>query len=159
MPHIGYPCYIDMATILSVENFNAASALGISPMRNLLFIDDDAVVRKLGVWAFEKIGQFKVMQASSGEMALEQLDSFIPDVVILDVMMPGMDGPATLLKIRAKHPNLPVIFLTGQTEPSQVKMLKSLKPNGLIAKPFDHKTIAKVVHGILDALAPPAPPA
>ncbi len=154
MPHIGYPCYIDMATILSVEDFNAASALGISPMRNLLFIDDDAVVRKLGVWAFEKIAHFKVQQASSGEMGLEQLNTYIPDVVILDVMMPGMDGPATLLKIRAKHPNLPVIFLTGQAEPSQVKMLRGLNPAGIIAKPFDHKTIGKVIHDILDALIP-----
>jgi two-component system, OmpR family, response regulator len=121
-------------------------------MRTLLMVDDDPVVRKLGMLAFGKLGSFNAMEASSGEMALTVLDRIVPDVVVLDVMMTGMDGPETLLKIREKHPNLPVIFLTGQAEPDQVKHLLSLKPAGILAKPFDHKAIGKAVHAILDSL-------
>jgi CheY-like chemotaxis protein len=118
----------------------------------MLLVDDDPVVRKLGMFAFGKIGQFDVRQAASGEQALTMLAETQPMVVVLDVMMPGMDGPETFKQIKAKYPAIPVIFLTGQETPGQLAALKSLGPAGVLGKPFDPREIGKTVHGILDKL-------
>ena len=125
----------------------------VKSVRTLLIIDDDPIIRKLALFAFGKLGQFFVQQASSGEMGLERLNEGLPDVVILDVMMPAMDGPATFALIRAKYPKLPIIFLTGQETDEQLAKLRSLGPAGILAKPFDPKTIGRAVHNILDGLS------
>ena len=121
-------------------------------MRTMILVDDDPVVRKLGMFAFGKVWQFDVRQAATGEQALSMLAETQPMVVVLDVMMPGMDGIETFKQIKAKYPALPVIFLTGQETPEQLQALNSLQAAGVLGKPFDPKEIAKKVHGILDKL-------
>ena len=121
-------------------------------MRTLLMVDDDAVVRKLGLFAFGKLGQFDIRQAASGRQALEMLETWSPDVVLVDVMMPELDGKETFKLIKEKHPRQKIVFLTGQELPEQVAELKALGAQGVLGKPFDPKEIAKKLHGILDAL-------
>jgi CheY-like chemotaxis protein len=114
-------------------------------------IDDDAVIRKLGMFAFGKLGQFDIRQAGSGRQALEMLESWTPDVIVLDVMMPEMDGKETYRQIKAKFPHLKIVFMTGQELPEQVAELKALGALGVLIKPFDPKEIAKKVHDLLDS--------
>ena len=121
-------------------------------MRTMLLVDDDPVVRKLGMFAFGKLANFDVRQAPGGERALVMLDEFTPDVVLLDVMMEGMDGPETFGRIKRKFPTLPIIFLTGQELPEQVQALRALGATDALAKPFDPKTIGRAVHAILDKI-------
>ena len=76
-----------------------------------------------------------------------------PDAILLDAQMPGMDGPATLkaLQTRPATASIPVIFLTGTTQPDEVEHLAGLGARKVLQKPFDPKTLASVVRGILSA--------
>ena len=87
---------------------------------------------------------FRVIEAQTGTEALEMLEQLDPDVVVLDVMMPGMDGPATLKALRAlpQTAAIPVIFLTGKVQIHEVRHYKKLGALDVIPKPFDPRLMA-----------------
>ncbi|MBU1495221.1 MAG: response regulator, partial [Actinobacteria bacterium] len=78
----------------------------------LLLVDDEDEFREATAQVLERRG-FQVAQADSGEKALQEISASLPQIVILDLRMEGMDGIATLQEIRKTHPKLPVIILTG----------------------------------------------
>ena len=107
-------------------------------IRKILLIDDEADLRRIGALSLRNVGKWEVLLADSGTAALELLQTERPDVVLLDVMMPGLDGPATLAKLR-ELPNgceLPVIFMTALSEPEEHERLMTLGAKGIIVKPF-----------------------
>lgn len=96
------------------------------------------------------VGGYQVMICSGGQEALDKVGGFAPDLILLDVMMPGMDGPATLQSLRADSATaaIPVIFLTAKVQPSEVAHYQALGALNVIAKPFDPMTLATQIRQI-----------
>ena len=113
----------------------------------LLYVEDEADIREVAEFALEDEG-FDIIFCESGEKALEKAGDFQPEVILLDVMMPGMDGTTTLLNLR-KLPgleNTPVIFLTAKVQPHEINDLIELGAIDVISKPFDPMTLAEQIH-------------
>ncbi len=97
--------------------------------------------------ALELAGGFTVEVCSSGPEALERAPGFAPQLFLLDVMMPGMDGPTTLAELR-QLPQLaatPVIFMTAKVQPAKVAQYRELGAIDVIAKPFDPMKLADTI--------------
>ena len=116
----------------------------------VLYVEDEADIRAVAELALDGEG-FDLMQYTSGQEALQQASALTPDLILLDVMMPGMDGPTTLKRLR-ELPHLkdtPVIFMTAKVQPSEIEQLKALGALDVIAKPFDPMSLAQQIHGIM----------
>ena len=107
--------------------------------RRVLVVDDDADIRRLASMSLSRVGGYEVSSVASGSECLEQLAGELPDAVVLDVMMPVMDGPATLLGIRdnPRTHDLPVVFLTAGVVDADVDRLRTMAVSGVLQKPFD----------------------
>lgn len=117
-------------------------------LERILYVEDDPDIQTVAALALEVVGGFNVKVCSSGEQALEEAVPYAPDMILLDVMMPGMDGPSTLAALR-KLPSLekvPVAFMTAKVQPHEVDQLIALGAESVIAKPFDPMTLANQVH-------------
>lgn len=108
-------------------------------LRKILLIDDDDDIREVAELAFESEGGFEILTASGGRIGIETARRERPDVVLLDVMMPGLDGPSTLalLQESPETSGIPVIFLTAKVQAADKRNLLALGARGIIAKPFD----------------------
>lgn len=116
-------------------------------MKKILYIDDDADIRELVALSLELEASFLIKTARSGCTGLDIAREFLPDLILLDVMMPEMDGPTTLA-IAQSDPKLlmtPVVFITSRSQPHQVSYLLSLGALGVIPKPFDPLTLSEQV--------------
>lgn len=118
----------------------------------ILVVDDDAGIQSLARLSLERIGGFTVEICSCGADAVEKVRSFAPDAVILDVTMPGMDGPQTLKSLREvpQTASTPVIFMTANAGPHEVARYKEMGAVGAIAKPFDPMALPGILRGLLE---------
>ncbi len=123
-------------------------------LQKILCVEDDADIRTIAKLALEAVGGIAVELAASGEDALRLAGEVHPDLLLLDVMMPGMDGPATLRALRAmpETAELPAIFLTARTQAGEVAALRALGAVGVITKPFDPMTLADQIRDIWETL-------
>lgn len=122
----------------------------MTELRRVMVVDDAPDIRLVARLALEKVGGLEVVLCESGAAAVAALPEFKPDIVLLDVMMPGWDGPTTLAELR-KHPEgagLPCVFFTARQEAGEVERLMALGPIGLIAKPFDAMKLASELRAI-----------
>jgi two-component system OmpR family response regulator len=106
----------------------------------LLLVDDAKDIRMIACISLERVGDWTVIPVASGRAALDALERKGPfDAVLLDVMMPGMDGPSTLQELRARGlpKTVPIVFLTAKAQITERQRLISLGAAGVIAKPFD----------------------
>ncbi|HXO20926.1 MAG TPA: response regulator [Thermoanaerobaculia bacterium] len=119
----------------------------------LLLIDDDDDVRRIARLSLTRIGAIEVVDAASGQEGVRKAWEERPDAILLDVMMPGEDGPATLAALRADPATaaIPVIFLTAKAMTSEVERLKRLGAAGVVTKPFNPVTLALEIRAILEA--------
>ncbi len=121
----------------------------------VLCIDDDPDIRTIAVMALGLDAEIQVHSASSGSEALTLLrgDNWRPDAVLLDVMMPGMDGPATLTAIRALggYDDLPIIFMTARARKADLDSYRELGATGVIVKPFDPLHLAEDVRALIES--------
>lgn len=118
----------------------------------MLHVDDDADIREVAAFALELDPAFELRSAGSGEEALEILSGgFAADVVLLDVMMPSLDGPGTLTRLRAMsgHAETPVIFMTARAQSQEQSRYIALGALGVITKPFDPVLLAGQVRDLL----------
>jgi CheY-like chemotaxis protein len=117
------------------------------PLRKILYVEDEPDIQTIGRLALETVGGFEVLVCASGRDALEEIARFQPDLVLLDVMMPEMDGPTTLRTLRERTQNRtpPVIFITAKVQPQEVEQYKAMGALDVIAKPFDPMTLAETV--------------
>jgi two-component system, OmpR family, response regulator len=122
----------------------------MSELQRILYVEDEPDIQAVAKLALEMVGGFTVMLCSSGEEALREAAAFAPDMILLDVMMPGMDGPSTLRALReqAALAAVPVAFMTAKVQPQEVALYKSLGARDVIAKPFDPMTLADQVRAI-----------
>jgi CheY-like chemotaxis protein len=108
-------------------------------LNTLLYIDDDENLRVLVKMSLEVIGRYTLKLSASGTEALEILEDFSPDMILLDLIMPNMSGMEVLKKIKMKKAfkKTPIILMTGQSELEPLKLSKELAIIGIINKPFD----------------------
>ncbi|WP_310565938.1 response regulator [Hydrogenophaga sp.] len=113
------------------------------PLQRILCVEDEPDIQAVARMALELVGGFEVRICSSGDAALRELQVWRPDMVLLDVMMPGMDGPSTLKALRALPglAQLPVGFMTAKVQPGEVAQYKAMGALDVIAKPFDPMTL------------------
>ncbi len=117
----------------------------------ILFVDDDPGIQAVASLALERVGGFQVKSCSSGREALKAAPEFMPDVILLDVTMPGMDGPETLATLKGipQISNIPVVFLTANTQPDEIEAYKALGVVDVLAKPFDPMKLSEAVRAAL----------
>lgn len=117
----------------------------------ILYVDDEADIREVAELALSLDPEFEVRSCSSGEEALTVAPEWKPDLILLDVMMPFMDGPTTLMKLR-KEPataDIPVVFITARAQTEEMQKFRSIGGAGVIAKPFDPMKLAGTVRQYL----------
>jgi len=122
----------------------------MSLLQRILYVDDETGIQSVAKLALEMVGGFTVKLCGSGEEALREAAAFAPDLILLDVMMPGMDGPATLAALR-EQPALaaiPVVLMTARAQAEDVARYLSLGALDVIAKPFDPMTLASQVRAV-----------
>ena len=112
-------------------------------MPTVLLIDDEADIRTIGRMSLEKVGGWEVLDAPSGATGLELAEEHGPDAILLDSMMPDMDGPATIERLKAgeRTRDIPVLFLTAKLQPADRERYLELGAEGVIPKPFDPMTL------------------
>jgi two-component system OmpR family response regulator len=120
------------------------------PLTSLLYVDDDADIREIVEMSLGLDGSVTVNSSAGGEHALDTMRRQRPDLVVLDVMMPGMDGPAILQRMRADPvlQHIPVIFMTAKANPQEVARFRGLSAIGVIAKPFDPMALGSQVKAL-----------
>ena len=121
-------------------------------MKKILLIDDEEDIREVAALTLETMGDFQVFAAANGVRGVEIAAAVQPDVVLLDVMMPDVDGPATLALLRKTKATreIPVIFMTAKVQASDRRRLSEFGVCGIISKPFDPMTLAGEVSDILN---------
>jgi CheY-like chemotaxis protein len=132
------------------------------PIKKVLLVDDDADLRRLGKLSLSKVGGWEVLLAASGEEALALASREAPDVVLLDVSMPGMDGPTVLRALRQEPVTaaVPVVFITARALPEEIRSLVAAGAVGVITKPFDAMNLPGQITRLVSAAgsAPAASP-
>ena len=119
-------------------------------LKKILYVEDEADIQKIAKLALETVGGFEVMICGSGAEALEKAPAFALDILLLDVMMPGMDGPDTLVELMKIETlkDTPSIFLTAKALPDEGTRYRDLGALGVIPKPFDPMALADKVKEI-----------
>jgi CheY-like chemotaxis protein len=117
----------------------------------VLIVDDEPDIRRIARLGLARVGGMEVVEASNGAEGLLRAKEERPDAVLLDVMMPAMDGPATLARLREDPATagIPVVFLTAKAIAAEVERLKSLGAAGVLTKPFDPMTLARDLRAAL----------
>jgi CheY-like chemotaxis protein len=118
----------------------------------ILLVDDEADIRKIAKLSLEAVGKHEAVLAADAQEGLALAAKVKPDLIVMDVMMPGMDGIAAFSELR-RDPALaaiPVIFMTAKVQRSEAEHYKQLGARGVIAKPFDPMTLPADLAAILD---------
>lgn len=113
-------------------------------LSKVLYVEDDPDIQVVAKMALEMVGGYTLQACSSGAEAIRVAPEFSPDMILLDVMMPGMDGPTTLAELR-KIPaltNTPAVFMTAKVMPADIANYKAMGAVDVIAKPFDPMVLA-----------------
>lgn len=113
-------------------------------MQRILYVEDEPDIQAVARLALEQVGGFQVEVCSSGDEALARAAAWGPDLILLDVMLPGMDGPETLRRLREQPDtrDIPVAFMTARVQARELEHYRSLGAIGLLPKPFDPMTLA-----------------
>lgn len=116
-------------------------------LTRILMIEDDPDIQVVARLALETVGRFTLATCSSGQEALETATSFAANLIMLDVMMPGMDGPSTLQALRTmpQVARTPVIFMTAKAQRHEVEYYLALGALGVITKPFDPMELSATI--------------
>jgi two-component system OmpR family response regulator len=122
-------------------------------LERVLYVDDEADIQQVVAMSLELDSGFDVRTCGSGADAIVIARAFRPHLILLDVMMPDMDGPTTLSRLRADRDlaEMPVIFLTAKAQRTEVERLRALGAIDVIAKPFNPMTLAAKVREIWTA--------
>jgi len=115
--------------------------------RTILVVDDDAPVRTLAAETLEMLG-YRVLQADGGAAALALLEQEVPDLMLFDYAMPGMNGAELAALVRARLPRVPIVFASGHADTAAVEAALGGQAM-ILRKPFDMETLARTVAGLL----------
>lgn len=114
-------------------------------LSRILLVEDEEDIRAVAEVALESVGGFELKVCASGPEALESIAGFAPQLVILDVMMPGMEGPETLREIRKLpgYAETPAVFMTAKVQADEIRSYLDEGASGVIPKPFDPMTLSE----------------
>jgi len=118
---------------------------------SILIIDDEDDIREVAALSLESVADWQVFTANSGTQGLARAIQHQPDAILLDVMMPGMDGPSTFRELR-KNPataRIPVILLTAKVQSSDQRRFADLGVEAILFKPFDPLTLSNQIASVL----------
>lgn len=113
-------------------------------LKKILYAEDEMDIREIVKIALEDLGGFEIQYCTNGHEAIEAAKVGDYDLLLLDVMMPGMDGPTTLREIRKipQYENIPAIFMTAKIQPKELAEYKAMGVVDIITKPFDPMALA-----------------
>ncbi|HSH54039.1 MAG TPA: response regulator [Methylotenera sp.] len=113
-------------------------------------MEDEPDIQAVARIALEAVGGFQLLVCSSGQEAVAAASAFAPDLILLDVMMPDMDGPSTLVALRTlpEFKATPIVFMTAKVQTSEVARYRQIGAVDVIAKPFDPMTLSDTVRSI-----------
>jgi CheY-like chemotaxis protein len=117
----------------------------------VLIIDDENDIREVAALSLETVAGWEVMVANSGAQGLARAIEYQPEAILLDVMMPGMDGPTTFRELR-KNPataHIPVLLLTAKVQGTDQRRFADLGVEAVLFKPFDPLTLSSQIAGVL----------
>lgn len=120
-------------------------------LQNVMYVEDDPDIREIATLALRDVGGLTVKVCASGQLALKEVDDFAPQLILLDVMMPDMDGPETLSALRLQGSvsrEMAVAFMTAKVHPEELSRYRELGVADVISKPFDPMTLADDVRAI-----------
>jgi CheY-like chemotaxis protein len=122
-------------------------------LKKILIADDEMAVQTVAKIALEQMGQYEVQVCKHGKEVLETLPGWKPDLIVLDAMMPVMDGPMTLKYIRklSNYQDTPIVFLVDKSNEHESDILQSLGAIGVITKPFNPLTLVKTLQDLWKA--------
>ena len=120
-------------------------------MKTVLLVDDEDDIREVAQMSLEVTAGWKIEGANCGTAGIEKAKELHPDAILLDVMMPDMDGPTTFKKMREvpELANTPVILMTAKVQASDLEHFSAIGVSGVIPKPFDPMSLADQVKDIL----------
>lgn len=123
-------------------------------LRTILLVEDDADIQEVAIMALEDIGGFKVTACDDGQAALRQIRLSRPDLLLLDWMMPVLDGGQVVLAMREQGllGDTPVIFMTAKARSEEINRMRELGAVDVITKPFDVMTLSQRVQQTWDRL-------
>ena len=119
-------------------------------LNSILYAEDDPDIQLVGTMALEQVGGFSVTVVNSGVEALTAATDNQPDLILLDMMMPDLDGLSTLKKLRenSNTASIPVIFMTAKVQEKEVKQYYEAGALAVLPKPFDPMTLADQIREI-----------
>lgn len=119
-------------------------------LERILYAEDDNDIQQIALLALETLGGFTIKTCNDGLEAIAAIEDFSPQLILLDVMMPNMDGPKALARIREldAFKETPAIFMTAKVQPEEVNKYLDMGAVGVIAKPFDPMTLADQIRDI-----------
>ena len=120
-------------------------------IQKVLMVDDEPHVRRVAELSLARVGKWTVILAASGAEAIVAAEREQPDLILLDVMMPGMDGISTLSALQAclALAGIPVVFMTAKVQEREIERYLGLGAAGVIRKPFDPMTLPDHIRRIL----------
>ena len=124
------------------------------PLKRICYVEDDEDIQRIVRMSLERVGKMTVAVVSDPTQAIETIKEFRPDLVMLDWMMPVMDGPTLFrqMKLRPETSSLPVVFITARASAPDLEELKSLGAAGTISKPFSPKDLPDQLRAIWASL-------
>jgi DNA-binding response OmpR family regulator len=119
-------------------------------LSRILYVEDDADIREIVRISLEMLGEYEVAVCEACADALGLVDEFNPDLLLLDVMMPEVDGPATLRSLRERRSaeNVPAIFITAKVEAGDIERYRDMGVLDVIVKPFDPMVLSGQIEEI-----------
>jgi len=127
--------------------------LNLPPLNRVLLVEDDPDILQIVEFALARVKKLSVETCRTGAEALERAERFAPDLILLDAMLPGMDGPSTLLELR-KNPRLsaiPAVFMTAKIQPQDIAQYRELGALDVIPKPFQPSELAGTLFDLWSA--------
>ncbi len=123
--------------------------------KHILLVDDEDDIREVAGISLEAVGGWRISSASSGTEGIAKAVSERPDAILLDVMMPGIDGPTTYGRLQAEPSTreIPVILLTAKAQGADLRHFEALGVAGVLTKPFDPMSLPEQVADVLAGAA------
>jgi two-component system OmpR family response regulator len=125
-----------------------------SPLNRICYVEDDEDIQRIVRMSLERIGKMTVEVVGDPTQAIDTIKTFKPDLVMLDWMMPGMDGPTVFRKMREtpEVQSLPVVFITAKASSAEMDELRAMGAAGAISKPFSPKDLPDQLRKIWSGL-------
>lgn len=123
----------------------------MADLKRVLYVEDDPDIREIASLALCDVGGLELLACESGARALREVDGFAPQLILLDVMMPEMDGPQTLQALRDQGSvtdQTAVAFMTAKVHPEELARYRDLGVSEVISKPFDPMSLANNVRTV-----------